>query len=74
MPQIWVGSLAWEDFLEEEAATHSRILAWKILRTEEPDGYSPLSHKQLDTTEHTHTRNKVYIYFENLEYNCLIRE
>ena len=29
-------SLAWEDPLEEEMATHSSILAWEILRTEEP--------------------------------------
>ena len=27
-----------EDPLEEEMATHSDILAWKIPRTEEPDG------------------------------------
>ena len=25
-------------FLEEEMATHSSILAWRILRTEEPGG------------------------------------
>ena len=32
-----VGSiLGWEDPLKEEVATHSSILAWKILRTEEP--------------------------------------
>ena len=31
-----------EDPLEEEMATHSRILAWKIPWTEEPGGlYSP---------------------------------
>ena len=30
-------SLGWEDPLEEETATHSSILAWKIPRTEEPD-------------------------------------
>ena len=29
-------SLVWEDHLEEEMATHSSILAWKIPRTEEP--------------------------------------
>ena len=27
-----------EDLLGEEMATHSSILAWKILRTEEPGG------------------------------------
>ena len=26
-----------EDPLEKEMATHSRILAWEILRTDEPD-------------------------------------
>ena len=34
-----VGSLCWEDPLEKETATHSTILAWKILSwTEEPGG------------------------------------
>ena len=28
----------WEDLLEEEMATHSRILAWKIPWTGEPGG------------------------------------
>ena len=32
--QVW--SLGWEDFLEEEMATHSNILAWEISWTEEP--------------------------------------
>ena len=31
-------SLGWEDPLEEEMTTHSRILAWRIPRTEEPGG------------------------------------
>ena len=31
-------SLGWEDPLEEDMATHSSILAWRIPRTEEPDG------------------------------------
>ena len=34
--QVW--SLGWEDPLEEEIATHSSILAWKIPWTEEPGG------------------------------------
>ena len=32
--QVW--SLGWKDPLEEEMATHSSTLAWKILWTEEP--------------------------------------
>ena len=33
---MWVRSLGWEDPLEDDMATHSSILAWRILRTEEP--------------------------------------
>ena len=36
--QEQVQSLGWEDPLEEEMAIYSRILAWKIPRTEEPGG------------------------------------
>ena len=35
---MWVQSLGGEDPLEEEMATHSSILAWRIPRTEEPGG------------------------------------
>ena len=36
MQEMWVQSLDWEELLEEEMATHSRNLAWRIPRTEEP--------------------------------------
>ena len=36
--ETWVRSLGREDPLEEEMATHSSILAYKILGTEEPGG------------------------------------
>ena len=36
--QTWVGSLGREDPLEEDMATHSSILAWRIPWTEEPGG------------------------------------
>ena len=38
MQETQIGSLSWEDFLEKEMATDSRILAWEIPWTEEPDG------------------------------------
>ena len=38
MQETWVRSLGWEDPLEEEMATHSSILAWRIPWTEEPGG------------------------------------
>ena len=36
MQETWVGFLGQEDPLEKEMATYSSILAWRILRTEEP--------------------------------------
>ena len=38
MRETWVQYLGWEDLLEKAMATHSSILAWKIPRTEGPDG------------------------------------
>ena len=35
---MWVQSLGQKDLLEEERATHSSILAWKIKWMEEPGG------------------------------------
>ena len=48
MLEIQVQCLSWEDSLEEEMATQSSILAWRIPRTE---GYSPNSYKGSDMTE-----------------------
>ena len=36
--ETWVQSLGREDPLEEEMATHSSSLAWRILWIEEPGG------------------------------------
>jgi len=44
--------MGWEDSLEEEMASHSSILAWRIPWTAEPGGLQ-WGCKQLDTTEHT---------------------
>ena len=35
---MWVQALGLEDTLEEEMATHSSILAWRIPWTEDPGG------------------------------------
>ena len=40
--QTWVRSLGQEDPLEEEMATHSSILAWRLPWTEEPDGFQSM--------------------------------
>ena len=36
--ETWAQSLGWEDPLEKEMATHSSVLAWRILGTGEPGG------------------------------------
>ena len=38
MQGTWVRSLGQDDPLEEEMATHSSILAWRMSETEEPGG------------------------------------
>ena len=52
---MWVGSLGQEDPLEEEMATHSSILAWRVPWTEEPVGCSPWGHRVRHDWAHTHT-------------------
>ena len=46
-----VQSLDGEDSLEKGMATHSSILAWRILQTEEPGGLQFMGRKESDTTE-----------------------
>ena len=38
MRETWVRSLGREDPLEKEMATHSSVLAWRVLGTAEPGG------------------------------------
>ena len=49
--KTWVQSLGQEDPLEKGMATHSSILAWRILWTENPVGLSLWGRKESDTTE-----------------------
>jgi len=56
MQRTWVCSLGWEDPLEEEMSTHSRILlpgesSW----TEEPGGLQSTGSQRVDTTEQLST-------------------
>ena len=48
-----VSCLVQEDPLEEGMAAHSSILAWRILRTEEPGCYSREGHRKWHMTEAT---------------------
>ena len=54
MQETWVWSLGREDPSEKEMATHSSILAWKILWTEEPGG---LQSKGLQRVRHKQATN-----------------
>ena len=45
MQETWVRSLDQEDTLEKKMGTHSSILAWKTLWTEDLAGYSPWDHE-----------------------------
>ena len=63
MWETWIGSLGWEDSLEEGMATHSSILAWRIpvgrgawraTVYEVTKSWTQLSN-QMYTHTHTHT-------------------
>ena len=38
MQETWIQFVGQDNLLEKGMATHSRILAWRILWAEEPDG------------------------------------
>ena len=55
MQETWVRSLGWEDPLEKEIATHSSILALRILWTEDLGG---LQSMELQKVRHNGATNK----------------
>ena len=46
MRETWVQSLGWEDPLEEDMATHSSILAWRI-PIEKPGGLESMGSQRV---------------------------
>ena len=54
MRETRVQSLGWEDPLEKEMATHSRILPGESHGQRSLAGYSPRGRKESDTTERVH--------------------
>ena len=60
--ETWVRSLDQEDPLEEEMATHSSILVWRIPWTKEPGRLSPWGCKEADMTEATEYARTTLIY------------
>ena len=55
-------------------ATHSNILAWRILWMEEPGEHSPWNYKELDMTEgqtlSLNTLNIISTYLRNIYSTC----
>ena len=74
----WVRSLGWEDPLEEEMATHSSILAWRIPWTEEPGGLQSTGLQRVGhdwATSHAHTQSwSQEMNFSASGYLCLFTE
>ena len=46
--ETWVQSLGWEDPLEEEMATYSSLLDWKIPWTGEPGGLQSMGSQKVE--------------------------
>ena len=62
LQQMWVQSLGQEDPLEQEMATCSCILAWKIPLTKKPGRLQSMESQKSDTTEQLSTHS---------EYKCM---
>ena len=50
LQETWVQSLGQKASLEKEMVTHSSMLAWKILCTEEPDRLQSMGSQKSDRT------------------------
>ena len=59
MQDTWVRFLVQEDPLDQEMATHSSILAWRIPWTEEPGVLQSMDSQRVTHT-HTHTHTHLY--------------
>ena len=63
MQETQVRSLLWEDPLEDEMATHSSILAWRIPWTEEPGGLQSIGLQRVGhdwATKHQHIQVSIH--------------
>ena len=49
--EMQVQSLGWEDYLDEEMATHDSVPAWGTLWAEEPSGLQFMGSQESDRTE-----------------------
>ena len=61
--ELRVRCLGWEDFLEEEMATHSRILAWRIPWIEKPGRLQSMGLQRVGSNFHFFSRDKTMHLF-----------
>ena len=47
MQATQVGSLGWKDLLVKRMATHPSVTAWRIPRTDEPDGLQSMESQRI---------------------------
>ena len=65
----WVWSLIQRDPLEEEMATHSSILAWRIPWTEEPGGLQSIVWQRVEHDWNDLARTQLVLPIANFEIN-----
>ena len=66
MRETWVQFLGWENPREEEMATHSSILAWRIPWTEEPGGPQSVGSQRVRYHRATKSSTRVFISYSFL--------
>ena len=71
MQEMWVQSLGWQDPIEEEMATNSSILAWKIPWTEELGGLQSMGSQRV---RHDWATEGVHAYLMSLRLPCPEKE
>ena len=76
--ETWVQSLGQEDPLEEGIATHSSILAWRILWAEEPGRLQSIGSRRVGRLKQLNMNACIYNIFpggsDGKEYICNARD
>ena len=67
------GHVSWEDPLEEEMATHSKILAWEIPWTEESGGLPSLGLQRVEHKRVQHKRVQLTVIHYNERISCTFK-
>ena len=71
MQEIWVPSLGREDPLKKEMTTHSSILAWEILWTEEPGRLQSMGSEKSQTQLKRLNNSNIFVKNSLCKWNSL---